>query len=214
MYEPTQFPRIVLSDITTLGDGSQASVDVTTAPLGTVSLQFNVVFVGTPTKIGPSVSPTLIVWLAVEELPQASVAVQVLINLYEPTRYHFLRVSTKVTRGFWVRLKSDTEGVIAVGTEPPVHVNCHQVGLAHSQILARHYHSNRNLFDLPVDVLPQASVAVQVLTILYEPTQFPRIVLSDITTLGDGSQASVDVTTAFTQRQFRCNLMLCSLEHH
>ena len=65
----------------TLGVGSQASVAVTAAPLGTVSLQFKVTFVGTPTNLGPSVSPTLMVWLAVEVLPQASVAVQVLINL-------------------------------------------------------------------------------------------------------------------------------------
>ena len=63
------------------GVGSQASVAVTAAPLGTVSLQFNVTFVGTPTNLGPSVSPTEIVWLAVEVLPQASVAVHVLINL-------------------------------------------------------------------------------------------------------------------------------------
>ena len=45
----------------TLGLGSQASVAVTAAPLGTVSLQFKVTFVGTPTNIGPSVSPTLMV---------------------------------------------------------------------------------------------------------------------------------------------------------
>ena len=73
----------------TLGDGSQASVAVIDAPVGTVSLQFKVTFVGTPTKTGPSVSPTLIVWLAVAELPQASIAVQVLTNLYEPTQVPF-----------------------------------------------------------------------------------------------------------------------------
>ena len=72
---------MVLSDMMTLGVGSQASVAVTAAPLGTVSLQFNVTFVGTPTNLGPSVSPTEIVCEAVEVLPQASVAVHVLINL-------------------------------------------------------------------------------------------------------------------------------------
>ena len=52
---------MVLSDMITRGLGSQASVAVTAAPLGTVSLQFNVTFVGTPTNLGPSVSPTEIV---------------------------------------------------------------------------------------------------------------------------------------------------------
>ena len=61
LYEPAQLPLIVLSDIKTLGLGSQASVAVIDAPVGTFSLQFNVTFVGTPTKTGPSVSPTLIV---------------------------------------------------------------------------------------------------------------------------------------------------------
>jgi hypothetical protein len=72
---------MVLSDIITRGEGSQASVAVTLAPLGTDSLQFNVTFVGTPTNKGPSVSPTETVCDAVAELPQASVAVQVLNNL-------------------------------------------------------------------------------------------------------------------------------------
>ena len=89
LYEPAQLPLIVLSDITTLGLGSQASVAVIDAPVGTVSLQFNVTFVRTPTKTGPSVSPTLTVCEAVAELPQASVAVQVLTNLYEPTHVPF-----------------------------------------------------------------------------------------------------------------------------
>ena len=67
----------------TRGFASQASDTEGVIGFGTTppAVQFNVIFVGTFEKIGPALSPTLIDCEAVVELPQASVAVQVLTIL-------------------------------------------------------------------------------------------------------------------------------------
>ena len=78
-----------MSFITTRGFGSQISVTVTSVPAGKLSSQRNVTFAGTFDKTGALLSPTFTSCVAVVELPQASVAVHVLINLYEPTHAPF-----------------------------------------------------------------------------------------------------------------------------
>ena len=109
---------MILSFIVTRGFGSQTSVAVTNVPTGNGSSQRRVIFAGTFDKTGALLSPTFTSWLAVLLLPQASVAVHVRINLYEPTHAPFWRNSLNTNLGL-ASQASVTEGFVTAGTEPP-----------------------------------------------------------------------------------------------
>ena len=64
-----------------LGEASQASDTEGLVAVGTIPPQLTVTFVGTFVNVGAALSPTLIVCVAVAELPHASVAVHVLTTV-------------------------------------------------------------------------------------------------------------------------------------
>ena len=76
-----QDPGVITSTKVSEGLGSQLSVTVGVVQLG-VSSQLIVVGPGRVEITGGAISTTLIVCVAVEELPQVSVAVQVLVIEY------------------------------------------------------------------------------------------------------------------------------------
>ena len=148
----------MLSFIVIRGFGSQTSVTVTNVPIGSVSSQRNVTFAGTFDKTGTLLSPTFTSCVAVAELPQASVAVHVLTNLYEPTHAPFSRTSLNVNLGL-ASQRSDTEGFVTVGTVPP-QLTVIFVGTLVNVGAAL---SPTEIVCVAVAELPHASVAVHVL---------------------------------------------------
>ena len=73
-------PGVVTSAKVKVTDGSQASVAVATANKG-VAGQLMVFGPGSVEMVGGVVSMTFMTWLAVEELPHASVAVHVRVTV-------------------------------------------------------------------------------------------------------------------------------------
>ena len=78
LYVSGQGPGAVVSEKTMAGDGSQLSVAVGATAAGTEP-QSTVRFAGTPAKTGGKASPTETCCEAVAELPQLSVATQILV---------------------------------------------------------------------------------------------------------------------------------------
>ena len=87
LYASAQVPAVVTSTKPNVTVASHASVAVAVANEGT-SGQSIVDGAGNAAITGAVMSRTLIVCEAVLELPQSSVAVQVLVTLYDPHMYH------------------------------------------------------------------------------------------------------------------------------
>ncbi len=85
LYEPAQVPGVVTSFEVRVKALPQASVAVATANTG-VAGQLMVEIAGSGSITGAVISCTLMVWEAVELFPQASLAVQVRVTLYEPAQ--------------------------------------------------------------------------------------------------------------------------------
>jgi hypothetical protein len=83
LYDPAQAPELLTSSDVSVKVDPHASVADATANAG-VAGQLMVVGAGSVAMTGAVISLTLIVWDAVDELPQPSVAVHVLFTLYDP----------------------------------------------------------------------------------------------------------------------------------
>ena len=83
LYDPAHAPGVVTSADVSVNALPHASVAVAVANKG-VAGQLIVVGAGNGSITGASTSCTLMVCDAVDELPQPSVAVQVLVTLYDP----------------------------------------------------------------------------------------------------------------------------------
>jgi hypothetical protein len=156
--------------------------------VGTASLQFRVMLAGTFVITGGVLSPTLICCDAVALLPQASVAVHVLVRVYEPAHEPLVLVSAKVMRGVLSQL-SVAIGVPATGTVPPQL----RVVFAGMFVSVGGVRSPTEITWEAVVELPHASVAVQTLVRVNWPGQVPRTVMSRMKILTLLSQLSVAV---------------------
>src|SRR6188768_2355277 len=173
----------MLSENVSVGAGSQPSVAVGVANTGVAGHSI-VLSAGSIEITGPDLSATLIVWVAVELLPQWSVAVQVRVCA---TGQVPLMVSTKVSVG--------------AGSQPSVAVGVANAGVAgHSIVLepgrveiTGPVLSATLIVWVAVEVLPQWSVAVQVR--VCATGQVP-LMLSAKVSVGAGSQPSVAVGVA------------------
>jgi hypothetical protein len=154
-YEPAQAPFVVTSLNVNVKSLPQASVAVAVANSGTAGQEI-VDGAGNCEITGAVVSPTLIVCDAVDVLPQASVAVHVLVTEYEPAHWPFVVTSAKVN----VNALPQASVAVAVansGTAGQEIVD----GAGNWAITGAVVSSTLMVCDV-VDVLPQASVAVQV----------------------------------------------------
>jgi len=145
----------------TIGAGSQASLVVTPAIFegGCEAAQVTVTAIGQVID-GGVISCTTTVPLQVAVLPQSSVAVQVLLTLYEPTQVPGVVRSEKVIAT--VRSHASVAvGGIKTGKAGQV------IGdVCATQVIVGGVISCTTTVPLQVAVLPQSSVAVQVLLTL------------------------------------------------
>ncbi len=95
LYEPEQAPLVVTSAEVNVNTLPHASVAVATANTG-VAGQLIVVGAGSDPITGAVISWTFIVCDAVETFPHASVAVHVLVTLYEPAHAPLVVTSAEV----------------------------------------------------------------------------------------------------------------------
>ena len=168
-YSLGQDPGVVTSANVNVGV-PQLSVAVGVVHDG-VPVHSIVVGAGNAEITGGTVSSTLIVWEAVVIFPHASVAVHVLVILYEPGQEPGVLTSAKVSVG--VPQLSVAVGVVHDGI--PEHSIV--VGAGSAEITGGTVSSTLIVCEAVV-IFPQASVAVHVLVILYDPEHPPGVVTS------------------------------------
>ena len=95
LYEPGHIPAVLTSSKVREKSLPHSSVAVAVANSG-IAGQLMVVGAGNAAMSGAELSCTLIVWDAVEVFPQASVAVQLRVMLYEPEHIPAVLTSSKV----------------------------------------------------------------------------------------------------------------------
>src|SRR6476620_2622553 len=181
-----QAPGVVTSLKVSVGLGSQRSVAVGVSHDGVAS-QSIVVAPGNADIVGGVTSCTLIVCVAVAVLPQASVAVHVLVMLNVPAQAPGVVTSLKVSVG--------------LGSQRSVAVGVSHDGVASQSIVVAPGNADivggvtscTLIVCVAVAVLPQASVAVHVRVIENVPAQAPGVVTSLKVSVGLGSQRSVAV---------------------
>ena len=127
---------------------------------------------------------------AVEIFPQASVAVHVLVTEYVPAQLPCTVTSSEVS------VNADAQASVAVGVANTGTAGQSMVEGAGNSEITGAVMSCTFMVCEAVEVFPQASVAVQVLTIEYEPAQVPLIVASLKLKLTKPEQLSVAVATA------------------
>jgi hypothetical protein len=155
-YEPAQAPFVVTSAKVNVNALPQASTAVAVANSGAAG-QAIVEGAGKAAITGALVSSTLMVCEAVDEFPQASVAVQVRVTEYEPAHCPFVVTSLKV------RLNALPQASTAVAV-----ANCGTAGQAivegagNAAITGAVISWTLIVCDA-VEAFPQASVAVHVL---------------------------------------------------
>jgi len=169
LKSPGHAPFVVTSAKFKVGT-PQLSVAVGTSNAG-VPPHSIVVTPGNPEITGGTVSSTLIVWVAVAVLPQPSSAVQVRVMLYSEGQVPFVVTSAKVNTG--VPQLSVAVGVAQEGVPEHSIVD----GPGKPEITGGMVSSTLIVCDA-VAVLPQSSVAVHVLVILYSFGQVPFVVTS------------------------------------
>ena len=191
LYVPAHAPFVVTSLDVSVNALPHASVAMATANTGTAG-QLIVDVEGSGAITGASVSITCIVCEPVDALPQASVAVQVLVMLYDPAQAPF-----EVT-SFEVSIKSLPHPSVAVaiantGLDGQLIV----VGAGSVPITGAEISWTLIVCDL-VEIFPHPSIAVHVRVTLYEPVQAPLVVTSFEVNVKALPQASVAVATANT----------------
>ena len=137
----------------------QASTAVAVANTG-VDGQSRVVGAGKAAITGAVISCTLMVCVAVEVLPQASVAVQVLVVLYDPAQ------APGVVTSLEVNVKALPQASVAVAMANTGVAGQSMVVAAGRAAITGAVISCMLMVCVAVEVLPQASVAVQVLVVL------------------------------------------------
>src|SRR6185436_1104167 len=191
LYEPAQGPLVFTSAKVRVKALPHSSVAVATAKTG-VAGQLIVLGAGRAAITGAVVSATLMVWLAVLLLPQASVAVQVRVTLYEPAQAPLVFTSAKVS------VKALPQASVAVATAKTGVAGQLMVLGAGRVAITGAVVSTTLIVWLAVLLLPQASVAVQVRVTLYEPAQAPLVFTSAKVRVKALPQASVAAATAKT----------------
>jgi tRNA A37 threonylcarbamoyladenosine synthetase subunit TsaC/SUA5/YrdC len=191
LYSPAQSPFVVASLNVKVKELPHASLAVASANAG-VAGQLIVVTPGNGSITGAVISCTFIVCEAEEALPQASVAVQVLVTLYSPVQSPFVVTSANVSVKVLPQA-SIAEAAANTGVAGQLIVVGPGSGLITGAVI-----SCTLMVCEAVDELPQPSVAVQVLVTLYSPAQSPGVVTSACVSVNALPQASVAVATAKT----------------
>ena len=155
LYEPLQAPFVVTSINVKLNELPQASDAVAVVNEG-VEGQLIVVGVGRDAITGAVMSWTVIVCALVDEFPHPSVAVQVLVTLYEPEQEPLVVASVKVKLNELPQA-SDAVAVVNAGDAGQLIVD----GVGRDAMTGEVMSWTLIVCDL-VDALPQLSVAVQV----------------------------------------------------
>lgn len=191
LYSPAQAPGIVTSEAVSVNVLPQASVAVAISNSG-VSGQVMVVMPGSGSITGASVSITAIVCDAVDEFPQSSVAVHVLVTLYSPAQAPFVVASEKVN----VNALPQASVAVAISNSG-VSGQFIVVRLGSASITGASVSITSMVCDA-VELLPHSSVAVQVLVILYAPAQAPFVVTSKKVNANALPQPSFAIATSNT----------------
>ena len=154
--------------------------------------QFIVLGAGSAAMTGGVISCTCMVCDAVEELPQASVAVQVLFTLYDPAHTPFVVTSANVS------VNALPHASVAVATaNTGVAGQLMVVGEGNAAMTGAVMSCTCIVCDA-VEEFPHASVAIHVLVTLYEPAHAPEFVASVDVSVNALPHASVAVATANT----------------
>src|SRR5664279_3307793 len=132
------------------------------------------------------------VWAAEELLPQASVAVHVRVMLYEPAQAPGVVISLNT------RVKAEPQASLAVATANTGEAGQSIVVSAGNGSMKGAVTSWTLMVWAAEELLPQASVAIQLRVMLYEPTHAPGVVTSLNTSVNAEPQASEAVATANT----------------
>ena len=169
----------------------QASVAVAVVNVG-VAGQLIVEGAGRDAMTGAVISCTLIVCVLVDEFPHPSVAVHVLVTLYDPAHAPLVVTSANVKLNALPQA-SDAVAVVNAGVEGQLIV----VGAGSDAITGAVISCTLIVCDF-VDELPHPSVAVHVLVTLYEPAQAPLVVASEKVKLNELPQPSEAVAVANT----------------
>jgi flagellar biogenesis protein FliO len=127
---------------------------------------------------------------AVEVLPQASVAVQMRVVLYDPAQSPLVVTSAKVSVN---ALPHSTSAVATANTGTAGQFMV--VGAGRDAITGAVTSCTVMVCDA-VEILPQASVAVQVRVVLYDPAQSPLVVTSAEVSVNALPHSSSAVATA------------------
>jgi len=183
---PGHVPGVVISANVTVTLGSHASVAVGGVNTGNAG-QLTGVVCATHVIVGGVTSCTTIVRLQVAVLPQSSVAVQVLATLYV-----FGHVPGVVTSANVMDTLASHASVAVGGIKTGVAGQLIGV-VCVTQVMVGGVTSCTTIVRLQVDVLPQSSVAVQVLATLYVFGHVPGVVTSANVIVTLASQASVAV---------------------
>ena len=186
LYDPAQAPFVVTSFDVNVNALPQASAAVATAKTG-VAGQLIVVGAGSDEITGAVMSCTVIVCDAVDEFPHPSVAVHVLVTLYEPAQAPFVVTSFDVSVNVLPQLS------VAVATaKTGVAGQLMVEGAGRDAMTGADISCTVIVWDF-VDEFPHASVAVHVRVTLYEPAQAPFVVTSFDVNVNALPQASVAV---------------------
>jgi len=191
LYDPAHAPFVVASADVRMKELPHASVAVATAKTG-VAGQLIVVTAGNAAITGAVISCTCIVCDAVEEFPHASVAVHVLVTLYEPAHAPFVVISADVS------VKALPQASVAVATANEGVAGQFIVDVAGNAAMTGAVTSCTLIVCEAIDEFPHASVAVQVLVTLYDPAHAPFVVTSSEVSVKALPHASVAVATANT----------------
>jgi hypothetical protein len=188
VYSAGHDPGIVSSSNVIVTAASHASVAVARPKVG-VNGQSIVSFGITGQIItGAVVSCTKMVALQVDELPQESVAVQVLVTVYSAGQPPRVVTSSNV-------IVTDASHASVAVANPNVGVKGQSIvsfGII-GQVITGAVVSCTKIVALQIDELPQESVAVQVLVTVYSAGHDPRVVTSSKVIVTAASHASVAV---------------------
>ncbi len=188
-YDPAHAPLVVTSLKVKLAPDPQATVAVAVANEG-VAGQEIVDGAGNAAITGALVFVTVMVCEAVEEFPQASTAVHVLVTEYDPAQAPLVVTSLKLN------VAPDPQASVAVAVANEGVAGQEIVDGAGKAAIAGAVLSITLIVCEAVDEFPQASTAVHVLVTEYDPAQAPLVVTSLKVKVAPDPQASVAVAVA------------------
>ena len=189
LYDPAHAPCVVKSFDVSVNVLPHASIAVAIANTGTAG-QLIVDIAGRGAITGASVSMTWIVCEAVDAFPQASVAVHVLVTLYDPAH------APGVVTSFDVSVKALSQASVAVATANTGSTGQLIVVGKGSELMTGAVISCTLIVCDLVAIFPHSSVAVQVRVTLYEPAHAPLVITSLDVNVNALPQASLAVATA------------------